>query len=272
MIAATGIDRVAGALAAAKTARGGALIPYLCAGDPDLATTERLMLELGAAGADVIELGIPYGDPLADGPTIAASAQRALNRGATTVGALAAAGRAIAAGAPPVLAFTYVNPVVQYGNERFADALVTHGFAGALVPDIPLEETETLRALFAARGLVLPLLVAPTTPPERAATIARASSGFTYLVSRLGVTAATVEPVFGPLRSRVAALRAVSELPLAVGFGIATPEQVARACDLADAAIVGSALIDAYTVPGGDPVELAGAFVRRLATGLPGRR
>ncbi len=175
-------------------------------------------------------------------------------------------------GAPPVLAFTYVNPVVQYGPERFADALVTHGFAGALVPDIPLEETATLRSLFAARGLVLPLLVAPTTPPERAATIARASTGFTYLVSRLGVTAANVEPDFGPLRARAAALRSVSALPLAVGFGIATPGHVARACALADAAIVGSALIDAYTAPGGDPVARAGAFLRMLATGLPGRR
>jgi len=265
---ASGIERIAAAFAQAKAAGRGAFIPYLCAGDPDLSTSAALLEAVAAAGSDVIELGIPYGDPLADGPTVAAAAQRALDGGTTIESALelAAGARALA----PVLMFTYFNPIVQFGLERFADALVAAGACGAIVPDVPLEETGAIRAAFAPRGLALPLLVAPTTPPERADAIARASIGFTYLVSRLGVTGARREPDFGWIAARVARLRAASDEPLAIGFGISTAEHVRRACAIADGAIVGSALIDAYAgTTGSEAVRRAAAFTRELSAGTP---
>jgi tryptophan synthase alpha chain len=243
---ATGVVRVAAAFARAKSAGRAALIPYICAGDPDRATSGALLDALGPAGADIIELGIPYGDPLADGPTVAAAAQRALDGGMTLDGALELAARAHSAGAPPILAFTYFNPVLQYGIERFADAMLAAAMCGAIVPDVPLEETNALRNAFAPRGLVLPLLVAPTTPAPRAEAIAAASNGFVYIVSRLGVTSAAKEPDFGWIAERVAALRRVTQLPLAIGFGISKAAHVKSVREIADGAIVGSALIDAY--------------------------
>jgi tryptophan synthase alpha chain len=239
-----GVERIASAFARAKAERRAALIPYLCAGDPDAATTAAILAAI-ASRSDIIEIGIPYGDPLADGPTIAAAAQRALDAGMTIDGALALAKAAASADGPPIVMFTYVNPIVQYGLERFADALVSAGAAGAIVPDIPLEETASLRSVFASRGLALPLLVAPTTPLERAVAIAEASDGFVYLVSRLGVTSAGREPDFGWIETRVAELRKRTPKPIAVGFGIATRAHVARVGGVADGAIVGSALIDA---------------------------
>jgi tryptophan synthase alpha chain len=262
----SGIERIAAAFAQAKLARRGALIPYLCAGDPDRATSAALLRAVAEAGADVIELGIPYGDPLADGPTIAAAAQRALDGGTTVEAALELA--AGARGLAPVLMFTYFNPIVQFGLERFADSLVEAGACGAIVPDVPLEETDALRAAFAPRGLALPLLVAPTTPAPRADAIARASVGFTYLVSRLGVTGARREPDFGWIAARAVRLRAASDVPLAIGFGISSAEHVRQACAIADGAIVGSALIDAYAGTEGDEaVRRAAAFTRELRAG-----
>jgi len=265
-----GAAAVAAVFARARTAQRGALIPYLCAGDPDLATTETLLAATGAAGADLIELGIPYGDPLADGPTIASAAQRALEAGTTLEATLACAARARRGGAPPILAFTYVNPVAQYGVERFADALVAANMCGAIVPDVPLEEMDALRVAFERRGLALPLLVAPSTPPARARAIASRSTGFTYLVSRFGVTGARREPDFEWLAERAASLRATSPVPLAVGFGISTAEHVRRACAIADGAIVGSALIDVYAgTEGMQAVTRARGFVAELAAATP---
>jgi tryptophan synthase alpha chain len=265
---ASGIERIAAAFAQAKAAGRGVLIPYLCAGDPDRATSAALLRAVAEAGADVIELGIPYGDPLADGPTVAAAAQRALDGGTTVESAieLAAGVRDLA----PVLMFTYFNPIVQFGLERFADELVEAGACGAIVPDVPLEETGAIRAAFAPRGLALPLLIAPTTPALRAEAIVRASVGFTYVVSRLGVTGARREPDFSWIADRVARLRAESGEPLAIGFGISTAEHVRRACAIADGAIVGSALIDSYAgTTGDDAVRRAATFMRELSTGTP---
>jgi tryptophan synthase alpha chain len=264
----SGIERIAAAFARTKAAGRGALIPYLCAGDPDRARSAGLLRAVAQAGADVIELGIPYGDPLADGPTIAAAAQRALDGGTTIDVALALAAELRGDGAPPLVMFTYFNPIVQFGLERFADAMLAAGACGAIVPDVPLEETGAIQAAFAPRGLALPLLVAPTTPPARADAIARASVGFTYLVSRLGVTGARREPDFAWIDARVAALRAASAVPLAIGFGISNAEHVRRACAIADGAIVGSALIDAYAGTTGDEaVRRAAAFTRELYAG-----
>ncbi len=265
-VAAHGCARIAEVFERARAAQRGALIPYLCAGDPDLATTEALLVGLGEAGADLVEVGIPYGDPLADGPTIAAAAQRALEGGTTLMTALQCAARARRRGAPPLIAFTYANVVVQYGIERFADALVAADMCGAIVPDIPFEETGALRDAFARRELAFPLLVAPTTPVTRASRIAQASSGFTYLVSRLGVTGARVEPDFAWAEQYAAALRAANPLPIALGFGISTPLHVRRACGIVDGAIVGSALIDAYAgMHGADTIARVRAFASELA-------
>ena len=246
-----------------------ALIAYIVAGDPDLATTERVIWALGEAGVDLIELGIPYGDPLADGPTIAAAAFRALSAGVRITDVFALAERVRRRGGPPLLFFTYANPVDRYGSARFAEATAACGAVGAIVPDIPLEESLALRDELTARGLVLPLLIAPTTPLERAERIVAASTGFVYVVSRLGVTGAGRRPDLSATAGRVAELRAFGTLPFAVGFGISTPLDVRTVAAYADGAIVGSALIDVYTgLQGEAAAAAAGAYARSLAAAL----
>ncbi|HVA32654.1 MAG TPA: tryptophan synthase subunit alpha [Candidatus Baltobacteraceae bacterium] len=223
-----------------------AFVPYVMAGDPDLGTTAAVLAALGSAGADLIELGIPYGDPLADGPIVAAAGQRALAR-ATNVGDVLALVRGVRdAGGPPVVLFTYFNPVYRYGLERFARDAANAGAAGAIVPDVALEETAELRASLAAQGLDLPLLVAPSTPHERAARIADVATGFVYVVSRLGVTGSGSAPAFAALRMQLAGIRELTHKPLAVGFGLSRPEHVREVAPSADGIIVGSALIEAY--------------------------
>ncbi|HKU67789.1 MAG TPA: tryptophan synthase subunit alpha [Candidatus Baltobacteraceae bacterium] len=244
-----------------------AFIPYLMAGDPDLATTARIIDAVRDAGADAIELGVPYGDPLADGPTIAAAGLRALAAGAGIAQVLQIVREAVSRGAPPIVLFTYFNPVYQYGIERFAADAASAGAGGAIVPDIALEEGETLREALRERGLQMPLLVAPSTPRDRAARIAQASSGFIYVVSRLGVTGAGAAPDFSPLRKQVQMLREVTDKPLAVGFGISKPEHVRDVRELVDGIIVGSALIDAYAGSSGEEAaRRAGTFVRALVS------
>lgn len=258
MIAAGGIEA---AFARARAEGRAALIPYLVAGDPDVETTRAVIDAIVEAGADIVELGIPYGDPLADGPTIAAAAHRAVAAGISIEVVLELArGTRV-----PTILFTYVNPVVQYGVERFALAAKQAGVAGAIVPDVPLEEvTEVQRALHAA-GLMMPLLVAPSTPDARARSIAQASDGFVYLVSRLGVTGAKSSLDFSAIRDQLVRLRTFTQLPLAVGFGISEPAHVAAIRDVADGVIVGSALIDAFAGKRGrGAAEAAAGFIRPL--------
>lgn len=249
----------------AREAGRAAFIPYVMAGDPDLATTAAILARLGKAGADAVELGIPYGDPLADGPTIAAAGARALARGTRIADVLHLVGEARAAGSPPVILFTYFNPVLQYGLERFARDAAGAGACGAIVPDVALEEVTELRSALSERGLVLPLLVAPSTRIDRAAQIAELSGGFVYVVSRLGVTGARTAPDLSPLRAQLTALRAVTVKPLAVGFGVSNAAQVREVAPLADGIIVGSALIDAYE---GSRGEAAAERVGTLADAL----
>jgi len=235
------------------------------AGDPDLATTRAIAGVLTRAGAAAIELGIPYGDPLADGPTIAAAGQRALANGTRVADVLTLAGQIRKDGGAPVVIFTYVNPILQYGIERFVADAAAAGVAGAIVPDLPLEESGELRAAFAERGLIFPLLVAPSTPRERAKRLAEASTGFVYVVSRLGVTGAGSEPDFSPVRAQLAMLREVTDLPLAVGFGIGKAAHVAEIAPLANGIIVGSAMIDAYAGTAGEEAAArVESFVRSL--------
>jgi tryptophan synthase alpha chain len=248
-----------------------ALMPFLMAGDPDLERTRATLLALQANGADLIELGIPYSDPLADGPVIQAAASRALGA-ATTPGAVLD----MLAGlrgelTTPVILFTYSNPLLNRGMEAFCQAAAAAGAAGLVVPDLPLEEAEKLSAIAAAAGLDLVLLVAPTTPAERMGRIAAASRGFTYLVSVTGVTGVRTN-----LESRVQGLvhqlKGMGPTPVAVGFGISGPEQARQVRDWgADGAIVGSALVKVMAeanATGTDVAAAAGAFCAELRRAL----
>jgi len=248
-----------------------ALMPFLMAGDPDLSTTRAALLALQHSGADLIELGIPYSDPLADGPVIQAAAGRALAAGTTPGAVLAMLADLRGSLSTPVVLFTYSNPLLNRGMDSFCREAAAAGAAGLVVPDLPLEEAEKLSAIAACHGLDLVLLVAPTTPPERMGRIHRASRGFTYLVSVTGVTGvrsrleARVEPL-------VRQLQELGSTPVAVGFGIAGVEQAREVRRWgADGAIVGSALVKtmaAAVAAGENGAAAAGAFCRELRQGL----
>jgi len=249
----------------ARSAQRCAFIPYVMAGDPDVQTTLSVLEALTALGADAIELGIPYGDPLADGPTIAAAGQRALAVGTTIDSVLELVRRHRDRGGAPIVLFTYFNPIYRYGVARFAANAATAGASAAIVPDIALEESGQLLGALATSGLDMPLLVAPSTKPARARRIAAASTGFVYVVSRLGVTGATAQPSTKALDDQIRGLRTLTEKPLAVGFGISSPEHVRAVATLADGFIVGSALIDSFAGTHGDEaVVRVRAFVEPL--------
>ena len=249
----------------ARNVQRTAFIPYVMAGDPDAVTTLAILDALTHAGADIIELGIPYSDPLADGPTIAAAGQRALAGGTTIASTLQLVREHHERGGAPIVLFTYYNPVLQYGINRFAQDTAASGACGVIVPDIALEEGEALAATLATNGLDMPLLVAPSTKPARARRIAAQSSGFIYVVSRLGVTGAGTQPSTRALRSQVEMLRAITETPLAVGFGVSHADHVRDVAALADGIIVGSALIDAYAgTRGEEAAQRVRAFVEPL--------
>jgi tryptophan synthase alpha chain len=264
----TGIERIAEAFESARASgRRAAFMPYLMGGFPDLDTSREIGLEYARAGADLVELGVPFSDPLADGPVIHAADTAALRAGANLPRVVEVA-RAIAEHVP-VVVMCYVNPILARGLERFADALVEAGASGLIVPDLPLEEaTDVLRACD-ERGLALVPLVAPTTPEERLARIGAKARGFVYAVALTGTTGerAGVQDGIGALVARVGACTTV---PVAVGFGISTPEQAAAAAAAgADGVIVGSRLVRAAG-EGEDPVAAVGALVRDFSSGLAG--
>lgn len=248
-----------------------ALMPFLMAGDPNLPTTADTLLALQQNGADLIELGIPYSDPLADGPVIQAAAARALAAHTTPASVLSQLGSLRGQLNIPVILFTYSNPLLNRGMEAFCQQAAEAGAAGLVVPDLPLEEAQKLSPIAASHGLDLVLLVAPTTPLERMARIHATSRGFTYLVSVTGVTGVrtALESRVEPL---VRALKQQGGCPVAVGFGISSPEQArqVRAWG-ADGAIVGSALVTvmaAAQASGEDVAAAAGRFCAELRQGL----
>lgn len=225
-----------------KTENRTALIPFITAGDPSLAATVDLILELERAGADMIELGVPYSDPLADGPVIQQASERALRQGVTLEACVEAAVRARAAGAAlPFILFTYFNPVLQYGLERFFTLLHEKGISGLIIPDLPIEEDSEAREMAAEAGVHLIPLVAPTSR-ERVQRIASSAQGFVYCVSSLGVTGVRSEFHAG-IESFLDSVREATPLPIAVGFGISNREQVERMSAHADGVIVGSAIV-----------------------------
>lgn len=220
-----------------------ALIPFITAGDPDLETTADALRVLDRSGADIIELGVPYSDPLADGPVIQAAATRALQRGTrleNVLDVVRSVGPAIQA---PIILFTYYNPILHRGVEAFLQAIAAAGAKGLVVPDLPLEEAEALLQPAAQHGIEVVLLVAPTSPKERIMAIAQKSQGFIYLVSVTGVTGVRSQ-LQARVKDLVLELRTVTDKPIGVGFGIAQPEQARQVVDWgADAVIVGSAVV-----------------------------
>ncbi len=239
----TGRERVEGALRKAREAGRLGFVPFVTAGDPDLGATREVVSLLGECGADVIELGIPWSDPLADGPVIQRSSERALASGTTLARVLGAFPAIRDAAGVPVILFTYFNPVLRFGMEAFVKAAADAGADGALVTDLPPDEGEPLRVELDRRGLACILLAAPTSTDARLSAIARASSGFVYAVSRTGVTGVREGPA-REARELVVRLRPHTELPIAVGFGISKPEHVEALRGVADAFVVGSAIVD----------------------------
>ncbi len=245
-----------------------ALMPYLTLGYPALNAALELVPALLDAGADLIELGIPFSDPLADGATIQTASQQALEAGMTPALALEQVARLRATGVDaPLVLMTYMNPVVQMGVEAFAREAAQAGADGVIVPDAPPEEARPLEEALAAHGLALIYLAAPTTPVARLAWLAQRTRGFLYLVSLTGVTGAR-RALPPDLEALVARARGVTDKPLAVGFGIATPEQAARVARVADGVIVGSALLRAIAAAAGEPATAARRFVARLRDAL----
>jgi tryptophan synthase alpha chain len=224
-----------------RSGRGG-FIPFITVGDPDVATTERLLIELAKAGADIIELGVPFSDPVADGEVIQRSSERALRNGVTVHDALTCARNVRQHIDVPLVLFSYFNPLLQFGQERLAATASQAGIDAMLATDLIPEEAESWTQNLLRHGLDPIFLVAPTTSDKRLAQIAQQAHGFIYAVSRAGVTGARDE-LRRDAEALVKRVRAVSELPVAVGFGISTPEQVRAVWRFADAAVVGSAIV-----------------------------
>jgi len=254
-------SRLAPRFAAARSQGRTALVPYLMAGFPHRRGFAALV-ERVAAHADVLELGLPFSDPSADGPAIAAAARAALADGVTLEWTCALA--AELGGAPPLVLMSYLNPLLAPGLERSLDRLAAAGFAGLIVPDVPLEESGSLRALAAERALDLVQLVTPLTPPPRARRIAEVSRGFLYAVTRAGTTGPRAEP--RALAGYLARLRALAPLPVCAGFGLRDPEQVRDLSGKCDGAVVGSALIERLA-RGEDPVALLESLSAAAAAG-----
>lgn len=255
---------IAEAFAARRAQGRPALVPYVTAGHPAKDATVGVLRAIAEAGADVIELGIPFSDPLADGPTIQRSSFQSLEAG-TTVKRVLADLATFRSGTPtPVVLFTYLNPVLRYGVDAFLRDAEAAGAAGVLLTDLPAGSDPGLEAKVIDSPLDLVRLVAPTTPLERVPDVARGGSGFLYYISRTGVTGARDE-LPPELEREVRAVRAAVDLPVAVGFGISTPEQAARVGALADGVVVGSALVRELERGG---AEAGGAFVAALRAAL----
>jgi tryptophan synthase alpha chain len=220
-----------------------ALIPFLTAGDPDLATTAEALKVLDANGADLIELGVPYSDPLADGPVIQAAATRALQKGTSLDDVISLVAKTSPQMRSPIVLFTYYNPILHRGIENFLKQIAEAGVKGLVIPDLPLEEAASVLEPAKRVGVELILLVAPTSPPDRITAIAQQSQGFIYLVSVTGVTGVRSQ-VETRVEDLLAKLRAATDKPIAVGFGISQPEHAKQMKDWgADGVIVGSAFV-----------------------------
>jgi tryptophan synthase alpha chain len=245
-----------------------ALVTFVTAGDPDLATTEQVVLELERAGSDLIELGVPFSDPMADGPTIQLSSERALASGTTLPGILALVRRLRVRTQVPIVLMGYFNPIFAYGPERFAADAAAAGVDGLLVVDLPPEEAAELQVATDQHGLDFIFLLTPTSDQSRVDAVNRLGRGFIYYVSVAGVTGARSE-VADTLAARVSSVRSELSLPLVVGFGISTPEQAAQVAKVADGVVVGSALVKYFErYQGAELLQELGGFVAALKQGV----
>jgi len=249
-----------------------AFIPYITAGDPTLERTAQLVAELEKAGADIIEFGVPFSDPVADGVVNQEAAQRALKHNVSLHDIVALIKRLRATTQIPLVLFTYFNPVLAYGLETLASDAAEAGVDGILCVDLPPEEAGDYKRLLDAKGIATVFLIAPTSTPERIRLIAQSSSGFIYYVSRTGVTGEQAD-IAASVESMVVQIKACTKTPVAVGFGISTPEQAAEVSGYADGVIVGSAIVrmigelgDSDAMPGS-----VGRFVKGLVDGAKGR-
>jgi len=242
--------------------RGKAFIPFITAGDPSLEITEKLVIEMAAAGAVLIEIGIPFSDPVAEGPIIQQADERALTAGTTTDGILDMVGRIRQVCDVPLAFMTYMNPVFTYGTERFMQKCHEAGIDAVIVPDLPFEEKDELLSVCSQYGVKLISLIAPTSR-ERISMIAREAQGFVYCVSSMGVTGVR-EEINTRVGEMVKQVKAVRDIPCAVGFGISTPEQAAQMARFSDGVIVGSAIVKIVEQYGADCIPYAVDFVRKM--------
>jgi len=259
------MSRLADTFARLRAERRTGLVTYTTAGDPSPAVSAEILLAIADAGADVLEVGVPFSDPLADGPVIQRASERALKSGTSLKGTLKMIREHRARIAAPIVLFTYSNPILRMGEDAFVAAAVDAGVDGVLMLDLPVEEAGPFRARLVAAGLDPIFLLSPTTTDERIRASAANGSGFLYVISRLGVTGAR-DRIASDAEPLVARIRKASSLPLALGFGISQPEQVAEVCRWADAAVVGSALVNVIAEHGASPdvAAQAGAYVRWL--------
>lgn len=261
------MSRLGGCFDRLRASKQPGLVAYVTAGDPDLARSRAVLLAIAEAGVDVIEVGVPFSDPIADGPVIQRASERALAAGTSLSSVLDLVADVRQSIEAPIVLFTYVNPVVRMGTATFIDRAVRAGVDGVLLLDLPIEEADQMHAALEAAGLDTIFLISPTTAEDRLARAASLGRGFLYAISRLGVTGAR-DSVAGTARPVVERIRAVTALPVALGFGISRPEHVRETCAYADAAVVGSALVQviADAAPG-DEARAAGDFVRWLKGG-----
>lgn len=244
--------------------RQSGLVTYVTAGDPDLERSRDVLLAIADAGADVIEIGVPFSDPIADGPVIQRASERALAAGTSLRRVLDLVAEVRRTSQTPIVLFTYVNPVVRMGTEAFAEQAAAVGVDGVLMLDLPIEEAGATRATFDESGLDTIFLISPTTSTARLRTAAALGRGFLYAISRLGVTGVR-DVVATTARPVVDAIRAETDMPVALGFGLSRPEHVRETCEFADAAVVGSALVQVIAeAPRGKEAAAAGDFVRWL--------
>lgn len=266
------MSRLNDCFTALGTQHGKALVTFITAGDPDLPTTERMIHLLEQAGADIIELGMPFSDPMADGPTIQLSSERALASGTTLADILSTVATVRKTSSIPIILMGYLNPIHAYGYERFCRDAAQAGVDGVLVVDMPPEEADRFLTYADTHGLNMIFLLTPTSTDERIATVARLGRGFVYYVTVTGVTGARQE-VSTSLARELARVRSTVAIPVVAGFGISTPEQAAGIAGLADGVVVGSAIVKLFQqFSGAELDDQVSRFVASLKQALSGAK
>jgi tryptophan synthase alpha chain len=263
------INRIDQKFTELRKAKKKAFIAFITAGDPDLPATEEIVLALEKAGADIVELGVPFSDPLADGPTIQAASYRSLQKGTTLKKILATVKRIRARSDVPIALMTYYNPVFHFGEKAFVEQAKAAGVDGVIIPDLPLEEAGNLRRFAMKDGLATIFFVAPTTTPDRLKPVVKAATGFIYYVSVAGVTGAR-KAVASEIAAKIRLVKALTDKPVCVGFGVSTPEEARAIARVADGVIVGSAIVKEIRKNAGarDLAARVGFFVTTLVKAI----